>query len=130
MHVNNIKKFLKERINKELNLGILHRLYEELYQISKTEKDYIFLFEKLMDNNCDQHTYSSLKLLSMISIKISKELCDSNSLLQASFANSSKHIINIVWSIADNLRLAHSSLSLWEVIKTVVEFLSNLEKLL
>jgi hypothetical protein len=73
MHVNNIKKFLKERINKELNLGILHRLYEELYQISKTEKDYIFLFEKLMDNNCDQHTYSSLKLLSMISIKISKE---------------------------------------------------------
>jgi hypothetical protein len=59
MHVNNIKKFLKERINKELNLGILHRLYEELYQISKTEKDYIFLFEKLMDNNCDQHTYSS-----------------------------------------------------------------------
>ena len=82
MQINKIKKFLKQKINRELNLGILHRLYQELYQISETEKDYIFLFEKLMNNNCEQHSYLSLKLLSMISIKISKEQEAYNQILE------------------------------------------------
>ena len=84
MQINKIKKFLKQKINRELNLGILHRLYQELYQISETEKDYIFLFEKLMNNNCEQHSYLSLKLLSMISIKISKEQEAYNQILEYS----------------------------------------------
>jgi len=84
MQINKIKKFLKQKINRELNLGILHRLYQELYQISETEKDYIFLFEKLMNNNCEQHSYLSLKLLSMISIKVSKEQEAYNQILEYS----------------------------------------------
>ncbi len=64
------------------------------------------------------------------SIEISEELSNSDSLLLASLAYSSKHILNINWGVAHNLCLTNSSLSLWEVVKTVVEFLTNFEELL
>ena len=68
-----IKKFLKQKIKKELNSDILHKLYQELYKVSKTKEDFNFLFDKLVEKNSEEHNYTSLKLLSMISIKLSKE---------------------------------------------------------
>ena len=73
MVADNIKKFLKQKINKESNSDILDELYKELYKISKTQEDYNFLFDKLIEKGSEEHNYSSLKLLCIISIKLSKE---------------------------------------------------------
>ena len=73
MVADNIKKFLKQKINKESNSDILDELYKELYKISKTQEDYSFLFDKLIEKGSEEHNYSSLKLLCIISIKLSKE---------------------------------------------------------
>ena len=63
-------------------------------------------------------------------VEISEELTNSDSLLRANLANSCKNIINIDWLVAHDLSLAHSGLSLWEVVEAVVEVLTNLEQLL
>ena len=80
----NIKKFLKQKIKKELNSDILHKLYQELYKVSKTKEDFNFLFDKLVEKNSEEHNYTSLKLLSMISIKLSKEQEAYNQILEYS----------------------------------------------
>ena len=63
-------------------------------------------------------------------VEISEEFGNSDSLLEASLADSGKNIVHVDWGVADDFSLADSSLSLWEVLEAVVVFLSNLEELL
>ena len=63
-------------------------------------------------------------------VEISEELTDSDSLFQTSSSDTSKNIINIIWSVANYLCFARACLSLWEVIETVIEIAANSEKLL
>ena len=96
MVADNIKKFLKQKINKESNSDILDELYKELYKISKTQEDYSFLFDKLIEKGSEEHNYSSLKLLCIISIKLSKEQEAYDQILEYS-KNSLVTITQTVW---------------------------------
>ncbi len=63
-------------------------------------------------------------------VEISEEFVNSDSLLEASLADSCKNVVHVDWGVTDDFSLADSSLSLWEVIEAVVVFLSNLKELL
>ena len=63
-------------------------------------------------------------------VKVAEELINADALLLAKLADASNDIIFVVGRVANNLRLAHSSLRLGEVVRAVVEALVDPEELL
>ena len=64
------------------------------------------------------------------SVKVSEELRNADSLLFALLADAGNDIVNIVWSVPDDLSIACARLRLREVVKAVVEALTNTKELL
>ncbi len=69
MDTKKIKQFLKLKIINEPTVYLL----QELFKVSETKDDYSFLFKSLINLAETANNYNALKLLCMVSLKISKE---------------------------------------------------------
>jgi hypothetical protein len=61
-------------------------------------------------------------------VEVTEKLSDTDALFGTNLANTCTNIINILWSISDNLSLADSWSCLWVIVEAVVIFLADSEQ--